>query len=593
MRAFIILVFSFLICAQVKAQDKKDSTKTSVSKKALEEGIKLISRTGSDSVLLEESDERFLPYSGNIIRNIYVQSIGFEKSIYGNEKPIVQKIGRAANKIHINTREKTIRQNLFIRPNEKINPYKLGDNERHLRNQEFILESRFVITPVEETDSVDITIVTRDVFSIGMSIGGTIPTAPKFTVYDANLSGRGQRLEFTMLFDPDRRPRTGFSATFEKSSFLGSFADLEIFYTELNTGFSYGNEKEFATGIKIDRKLVSPYSRLAGGGQWSKNWSRNVYSRPDSVFLDYHYNLADFWIGYNFGVNKTIQDRNRTFLAVRAFDGYFINKPDQEDFYQENNYNNINGVLGALTFYKRDFYKTQYIYGFGRTEDLPYGYSITPTIGWIRRLGSRKPYTALELNYSGVFEKGSFYELVFGAGTFYRNSKLEDGLVNSSISYFTRAFSLGRYKLRNAASITYTKLFNTYANNWLEIYSALIPGLRVREIDADERYSIRIESALYTPWSLIGFRIAPFISINAATLNCVDCLESSYQFYGISTGMRIRNENLIFGTIELRGTYIPEDEFGSSKFSFKLRQNLRIRKSDSFVKAPSFIQYNY
>lgn len=593
MRAFIILVFSFLICAQVKAQDKKDSTKISVSKKALEEGIKLISRTGSDSVLLEESDERFLPYSGNIIRNIYVQSIGFEKSIYGNEKPIVQKIGRAANKIHINTREKTIRQNLFIRPNEKINPYKLGDNERHLRNQEFILESRFVITPVEETDSVDITIVTRDVFSIGMSIGGTIPTAPKFTVYDANLSGRGQRLEFTMLFDPDRRPRTGFSATFEKSSFLGSFADLEIFYTELNTGFSYGNEKEFATGIKIDRKLVSPYSRLAGGGQWSKNWSRNVYSRPDSVFLDYHYNLADFWIGYNFGVNKTIQDRNRTFLAVRAFDGYFINKPDQEDFYQENNYNNINGVLGALTFYKRDFYKTQYIYGFGRTEDLPYGYSITPTIGWIRRLGSRKPYTALELNYSGVFEKGSFYELVFGAGTFYRNSKLEDGLVNSSISYFTRAFSLGRYKLRNAASITYTKLFNTYANNWLEIYSALIPGLRVREIDADERYSIRIESALYTPWSLIGFRIAPFISINAATLNCVDCLESSYQFYGISTGMRIRNENLIFGTIELRGTYIPEDEFGSSKFSFKLRQNLRIRKSDSFVKAPSFIQYNY
>ncbi|SIN65963.1 BamA/TamA family outer membrane protein [Algoriphagus halophilus] len=593
MRAFIILVFSFLICAQVKAQDKKDSTKTSVSKKALEEGIKLISRTGSDSVLLEESDERFLPYSGNIIRNIYVQSIGFEKSIYGNEKPIVQKIGRTANKLHTNTREKTIRQNLFIRPNEKINPYKLGDNERHLRNQEFILESRFVITPVEETDSVDITVVTRDVFSIGMNIGGSIPTAPKFTLYDANLDGRGQRLEVTMLFDPDRKPRTGFSTTFEKTSFLGSFADLEIFYTQLNTGFSYGDEKEFATGIKIDRKLVSPYSRLAGGGQWSKNWSRNVYSRPDSVFLDYHYNLADFWIGYNFGIHKPIEKRSRTFLAARVFDGYFIDKPDQEGFYKENNYNNINGVLAALTFYKRDFYKTQYIFGFGRTEDVPYGYTITPTIGWVRRLGASKPYAALELNYKGVFESGSFYEMGINTGTFVKNSSLEDGVIYSTISFFTRVFSLGNYKLRNAAGLTYTKLFNRYANNWLEIYSELVPGLRVREIEADERYSVRIESALYTPWSLIGFRIAPFISLNAATLNCQACIQSSYQFYGFSTGLRIRNENLIFGTIELRGTYIPEDEFGSSKFSFKLRQNLRFRKSDNFVKAPSFITYNY
>lgn len=593
MRAYLLVVLLILFWAPVKAQDQKDSTKTSISKKALEEGIKLISRTGSDSVLLEDSDERFLPYSGKIIRNIHVQSVGFEKSIYGNEKPIVQKIGRTANKLHINTREKTIRQNLFIQPNEKLNPYKLGDNERHLRNQEFILESRFVVTPVEETDSVDITIVTRDVFSIGMSVGGTIPTSPKITVYDANLDGRGQRLELTMLFDPDRKPRTGFSATFEKTSFLGSFADLKIFYTELNTGFSYGNEKEFATGIEIDRKLVSPYSRLAGGGQWSKNWSKNVYSRPDSLFLDYHYNLADFWIGYNFGIHKPIQNRNRTFLAVRAFDGYFIDKPDQEEFYQENMYNNVNGVLGSLTFYKRDFYKTQYIYGFGRTEDLPYGYTITPTIGRVRRLGSITPYTALELIYSGVFEKGSFYELEFSSGTFFKNSKPEDGVIHSSMSYFTRAYSLGRYKLRNAARITYTKLFNTYANNWLEIYSELIPGLRVREIDADERYSIRVESALYTPWSLIGFRIAPFISINAATLNCIDCIESSYQFYGLSTGLRIRNENLIFGTIELRGTYIPEDEYGSSKFSFKLRQNLRIRKSDNFVKAPSFINYNY
>ncbi|MEN2281431.1 hypothetical protein AAGF08_04770 [Algoriphagus sp. SE2] len=593
MRDFSLILVLLFISFLGYAQDKKDSTKTSISKKALEEGIKLISKSGSDSVLLEESDDRFLPYSGNIIRNIFIQIIGFEKSIYGNEKPIVQKTGKIANKLHKNTREKTIRQNLFIKPFEKVNPYKLGDNERHLRNQKFILDSRIIITPVENTDSVDITVVTRDVFSIGFAVGGTIPTAPKFTIYDANLSGRGQRLELTMLFDPDRKPKTGFSASFEKTSFLGSFADLQVFYTELNTGFSYGDEKEFATGIKIDRKLVSPYSRLAGGAQWSKNWSKNVYSRPDSSFLDYRYNLSDFWLGYNFGINKPITNRNRKFIALRAFDGYFLNRPEQDEFYRQTSYNNITGVLGALTFYKRDFFKTQYIFGFGRTEDVPYGYSITPTIGWVDRLGAGKPYAAIEFEYKGVFEQGSFYEVILNTGTFLNNSQIEDAVIHSTVSYFTRVYSLGNFKIRNAANFTFAKLFNTYANNWLEIYSDIIPGLRVRELQADERYSLKIESALYTPWSLIGFRMAPFISFNTAILNCPECDKDKYTFYGISTGLRIRNENLIFGTIELRGTYIPEDEFGDSKFSFKLRQNLRFRKTDDFVKPPSLINYNY
>jgi hypothetical protein len=57
-------------------------------------------------------------------------------------------------------------------------------------------------------------------------------------------------------------------------------------------------------------------------------------------------------------------------------------------------------------------------------------------------------------------------------------------------------------------------------------------------------------------------------------------------------GMRIRNENLIFGTIELKATYIPNDESGNSGVGFSFRRNLRFKKSDSFVTVPSLIRYN-
>ena len=570
----------------------KDSTKVSVSQKALGEGLKLITRSNRDSVLVENSTEKFIPFEGKIIRDIYVQSIGFEKSIYGNEKEFSQKVGRTANKLHINTREKTIRQHLFIHPNERLNPYKLSDNERFLREKNFILDSRFIVSPIENSDSVDIIIVTRDVFSIGFSAGGSFPSAPKLNLYDANLSGRGQRIEFNFLIDQDRTPKTGYGLSFNKSSFLGSFTDLEFFYSQLNSGVSYGDEIEYTTGVLLDRALVSPYSRMAWGAQWSKNWSKNVYSRPDSIFLDYSYDLVDLWAGYNFGANKKIQDRNRAFIALRVFDGYYTKRPDSEELLDARIYNNASGILTALTFYKRDFYKTQYVLGFGRTEDVPYGYSLSATTGLVRQLRTRRPYAGLKFEYSNAFSSGNFYQLELNTSSYLRNSRFEDAAISFSFAFFTKAFSLGKYKIRNSFTLGSTQLFNVYANDWLEINSLIIPGLRVRELNASSRNVAGISSTLYTPWSLLGFRIAPFGEFKWAMMNCESCERESNIFTGLSGGMRIRNENLIFGTIEIKATYISNDESGNSKVRLTFRQNLRFKKIDSFVTAPSLNQYN-
>lgn len=591
MRKLVLFTFSIFISFQCYSQDQKDSTKISIIQKALGEGIKLISRSDSDSVLVENSTERFLPYEGMIIRNIYVESIGFEKSIYGNEKLITQKIGRIANKLHTNTREKTIRQHLFIRPNDVLNPSKIGDNERFLRDRDFILESRIVITPIVDSDSVDVTVVTRDVFSISGSGGGSFPTAPRFSLYDANLGGRGQRIQLNFLVDKDRSPKTGFGASFRQSSFLGSFVDLEVFYSQLNTGISHGHEIEYATGIRLDRRLVSPYSRLAGGAQLSKNWSRNVYSKPDSLFLDYSYNLADIWAGYNIGA-KEVQSRKRAFLALRVFEGYYTKKPDSEETTNNRIYNNTNGALAAMTFYKKNFFKTQYVYGFGRTEDVPYGYSLTTTVGLVRQLRIQRPYAGIKFEYEGFFSSGSFYKFDFNSASFFRNSSVEDAILSSNISFFTKAYALGDFKIRNSATLGFAKIFNGFATGWLQIDSSIIPGLRVRELEASQRNSLGLETTVFTPWSVLGFRIAPFAAFYWSMMKCNTCDDQHRNYTGISSGMRIRNENLIFGTIELRATFIPNDETGDSKISFSFRQNLRFRKTDVFVTAPELIRYN-
>jgi hypothetical protein len=574
------------------AQDEKDTTKVSATKKALDKGMELITRSHSDTVLVEKAEQKFLPYEGLIIRKIQVETIGFEFSIYGNEKPIVQKIGKIANKLHTNSREKTIKQHLFIKPNEKLNPYKIGDNERFLRDQPFILESRIVVTPVPGTDSVDLTVITRDVFSIGGSVGGSFPSAPIFKLYDANIDGRGQGFEFDILLDGNRTPKTGIAVAYTKSSFLGSLADLSIYYTQLNQGLSFGEENEYSTGINLERPLVSPYSKWAGGAYWSQNWSKNVYSRPDSVFLDYKYNASNLWGGYNFGSEKELRDRRREFLAIRIFDGYFIDHADQEITNAERRYNNSSGVLAEFTLYEQDFIKTQYVYGFGRTEDIPKGYNMSATLGYTKIMGIERPYTDISLTYDGASKSGRFYNVSLDAASYFRNGAWEDGVIQTGGTYNTRVFQIGKYKIRNSASGYFTQLFDRTTNDWLSIQGNIIPGLRVEEVDATQRISMGFESTLFTPWSLIGFRIAPFSSLYWARLKCPS-REKIYQNYtGFSLGMRIRNENLVFGTLEVKGTYIPNDEEGTSKFALSFRKNLRFRKSDVYVTAPDFLIYN-
>ncbi|WP_339880502.1 hypothetical protein [uncultured Algoriphagus sp.] len=591
-RALFIVVILLGITENIFAQDENDTSKVSITQKALDKGMDLITRSGRDTVLVEKAEKKFLRYEGMIIRNITVENLGFEFSIYGKEKPIVQKVGRLANKLHTNTRDKTIRQHLFIRPNTPLNPYKLGDNERFLRDQPFILESRIIATQVSGTDSVDITVVTRDIFSIGGSVGGSFPKAPLIKVYDANVDGRAQGFELDFLYDMDRTPKTGLAMAYTKSSIMGSLADFAVYYTQLNSGISLGEEKEYAMGFSLERPLVSPYSKMAGGAGWSQNWSRNVDSRPDSLFLNYKYNVGNLWAGYNFGSEKKIQDRRREFLALRLFDGIFLNAPLQEDKLNDGRYHNSKGILAEFTLYEQDFFKTQYVYGFGRTEDIPFGYNVSATLGYTKTMGFERPYAGIDLNYKGASNSGSFYEILLNTGSYFRKGGLEDIAIQTGGTFYTQAFSIGKYKIRNSASGFYTQLFDRVSNSWLTIRGNTIPGLRVDEVDATQRISLGFESSLFTPWSLIGFRIAPFASFYWAKLKCPTCEVRNQNFTGLSLGARVRNENLIFGTMEIKGTFIPNDDEGHSKFALSFRKNLQFRKTDVFVTEPNLISYN-
>jgi hypothetical protein len=540
------------------------------------------------------SEEYFMPYEGKIIRQIHIQRIGFEKSVVDTTRSIKNTVTRIANKLHSNSREWLICDNLFIRENKMVNPYKMADNERYLRDLDFIQDAKIFIVELDHTDdSVDVIVRTRDVFSVGGSFTPASATKTRFSLYDVNLFGMGQRMQFNGLIENGRVPPFGYEFRYRKNSIGGSFITATGGYTQLNTGSSYGEEQEKAYYFRLDRPLVSPYTRFAGGVELSRNWSANFYNTPDTLFRNYNYQIHDFWVGYNITAKAGLRDRNRHFIAIRAFDQHFLDLPQQFNEQANPIYIDQKYLLAGFTFFKQNFYTARYIYGFGRTEDVPYGHTLSLYFGWSKQLGHVRPYTGVDIGKSVVSRKGQFYNILFRAGAF-NNHGIEDASFLLSGSLTSRLISYKNLLMRQLVNVDFTQVYNQKTNIPLDINNEFgIRGFVSDSLKGTKRFHISSETICFTPIKILGFKLAPFGFGEMAWLaNDYMPLFKHDPYFGMGGGIRTRNENLVFGTVELRFTYYPRTIHDMTTFAIRARSNLRVKYTASFVKPPSFVQYN-
>jgi hypothetical protein len=584
---------------KVKPKEKPDQTakpKTKLAKKVSNRVMKLVKQNPGDTIVDQKSESGFKQYQGKTIRKIVINHIGFERNISDTTRyRVVNTVTRVANSLHTDTKEKVIRNNLFFRANRPLDPYKLADNERYLRDLPFILDARIAVKPVRgNRDMVDVIVYTRDVFSIGGSLSAKSKTSIQYRVYDANLAGWGQRTEYRSVVDIDRDPKFGHQFLYSKNSIAGTFINGTVSYTQLNTGASYGLENESGIYLKLDRPLVSPYTRWAGGVEFSRNWSVNVFGVADTAFRDYTYFIKDFWIGYNIGIKNNVENRNRHFVGIRTFGQSFADRPAQANEEMSILYNNQQYVLGEFTFYNQNFYRTKYVYGFGRTEDVPYGTRVSVFLGQTKQINLIRPYAGVELEKSVFHKSGDFVQYSLRAGGFRHEKELQDIVLLAYANMFSRLMLWKGLKIRQAVGINYTSIFNQNISLPLRIDNDFgIERFRSDSTLGTQRFGLNVETVVYIKPTLLGFHFAPFVFTDMAMIAPKgEVLIKQKPYFGIGGGVRTRNENLIFGTVELRMFYFPRVPEDLSKFKISVSSNLRVKFSSSFVKAPAFITYN-
>lgn len=557
-----------------------------------------ITKTNQQEILTTKSEAAFKPYEGKIIRNIVISQFKFERTFTDTSKTINYFGTRLLNSLHNTTKEWAIRDNLFIKENTPVAAYLLADNERFLRTLDYIQDARIIIQPkTGSPDSVDVYVITKDLFSINGVLNNASSGKFKARAEDVNLFGAAQSLQAAVLVQKDRAPATGLGLMYTKFNVAHSFIDASIGYSTINSDLYNGTNDEHALTFSLQRNLFSQYTHFAGGLTLGDFETFNNYGRPPNSFYDYHYRLFDGWLGYNLGIKKYAVNHkhpNRQFVSVRYLNANFVETPHQAVDKLIYRFNDKQAVLGQFTFFKQEFYKTNYLYGFGNTEDVPYGYNVALTGGWFKQSYLSRPYAGIDANLYQVYSKGDIVQYFLRAGTFVNHGKFQDAATLVGASAFSRPLVFKNFKMRQYARLSYTRLFNRTGLEPLSINNTFgIRYFRADSVLGEQRISLHSETITFINLKIFGFKFSPFAFGDIAAITPEQTtMKKSDWYYGLGGGVRARNENLVFRTAELRFVYFPHTAYGMPQFLGRLTVNIQFRYNANYVHKPDIVQLN-
>lgn len=522
------------------------------------------------------SYEYYEQFENRTIGTIRIKSL----EVFGpdfNDTSRVTKIGieKLANTLHSKSNLNVIRRNLWIREGQKLDPNLIMDNERLLRSLPYLKDVRFILTPRPDDENlVDILILTKDVFSFGLS--GNISNINKgnIGIYDKNILGIGHEIGFTLVGHTEKTPNLGIEAYYAVNNFEGNFVNFSAGYAN-----NYLREGFF---INFERDFLRPQSVYAGGLTALRSFRSNQVNLNDYVTSDVPVNflLLDAWYGrrIRIGINPN-DSRFQVNLSGRVRHTHFYSRPFPEE-YTNQYFANSNFYLGSLSFSRRNYIRDYLIYSYGITEDIPKGYLHELVFGFDNNEFGDRWYSHLFLSTGNIFNTHPFYFYTsLGVGSFWKPKGLEQGIVDFKMNFISPLFEIWNVKARQFIKLNYTLGINRFEVEDLLLRNGSgIRGFASRIGKGKQRLALNIENVFFQNKSILNFKSAFFTFFDLGLIGDPDRIIFRNDYYaGIGVGLRIRNENLIFKTIQLRLAFYPYHPSDVSAAGFMLDEISRSR----------------
>ncbi len=555
--------------------------------------------TTSGNTISEIEENPHKVFEGRWIRKIYVHSADvFGYSVYDTLRGPDNWLDRTGNRFHRSTREWVIRDNfLFFEEGDLIDPEKIKDNERYLRQQGIFHDVRIVIVPYKNAkDAVEVHVYTQDVWSLLPD--GSASGLNNFSIglEQRNFQGLGHSLKNSIAYNAnDPRQRWEYTGRYLIPSYRKTFITGQ--------GILNLQRDQKQLGFKVFRPFLTPEMKYAGSIEVGYNDLRLFEFTTDSLtgrsvrnYFWSQYVLFDAWIGRSFKIffgDDQLRERARFVVALRHSRQTFYNRGKAVTDSTNQLFQNTRPTLFSFGFSNRRYKRDLLIYGFGRTEDVPLGemaaliYGSDPA-----ELGTRK-YVGLKFSKARYMKAGYLYSLV-NLGTYFKGGTTEQGVFSTENNYFTPLHNLGqRWYARHFLNVKFGWGFNRFQNEYFNISgNEGIQGITSDELRGTRKLVVGVESVFFSPINFLGFRMAPFVFSNLGWTSFKgEPLLNARPFHGYGIGFRFRNENLTFNTFQVRlSIYSGIPDIGQPfRAGFEGVTPLRLKDFD--ISAPEIIPF--
>ena len=538
----------------------------------------------------ERSDVPFIPYTGKAISKVHIITLDpFGTSVYDTTKIVTDGFSQWGNKMHFRTRAITISRDLFFKEGDKVNPQTIADSERLLNEQSYIHNA--VINLNEDPlhpGMVEVWVIVRDRWSISFDL--PLPNASdiKLGLEEKNFLGYGHLLDSRVVWDKDsdRRP-WGMESKYRINNLYGSYISSEAGYKNLD------DMERFS--IQLEKPFLTSDIKWAGGFYYDATSEIKRLSLTDAEKYQRNYNTIDGWVGRSFAVdrNEILSGmRKNITVMLRVTDLNFNNRPGDNEFIKRfYSIQNKTAYMGSVSFTRQSFFASSMVYNFGRKEYITTGSSFNLMGGLEHNEFGDRIYLGLKHSTGLYLDRFGYLAPSLLMGSFHNRGKTEQGVFELETRYFTPLVTLGRYKMRTFLNLRYTRGYHTHEDECVTFNNDnYFSGFSSDSISGLRRFNVAYETSFFSPWRFHGFRFVPFIFAQMGWIGeSGNSIFSNTMFTSLGMGMRIRNELLVFNTLQIRLSWFPNVPKDGARFDYLKFTNEQIYTPPSFRPEPPSI----
>ncbi len=500
-------------------------------------------------------------------------------------------VGRLGNRLHVNTRVKVLERYLLFKSGDILDPYVIADNERIIRELGFIEDVRIILVPDPLLkDQVDVLIIAKDRWPVGLDGEMGPPTRGKVKLFSKNILGSGQETSHSLYWNTEKPNIWGYEGSYKFNNLFGSFTDATLRYADIFEQHLYE--------LRLRKKFMTPETRLAGGLilKHETNDALILYPDDSQVVMQITDNAYDLWLGYAIPLNRgnfLSRKRFNLILSGRWFSQFFEERPGvSENTFPE--YHNKTFLLASLSISRQAFYKGSLVYSYGQTEDIPTGTLLTMNLGPEFNEFNRRIYAGVSLSTGNFLKNFGYLYGRFDLGAYIREpGNYNQGSMHINANYFSNLFLFGNFKFRQFVDLGYVQGIDRLDTEFLYLNNNEgIRGFKNYEIKGKKRLSLKLETLSFSPYYLYGFRFAFFGFYDTGVVGEENEPLTDFRFYhGLGFGIRIKNERLVFPTVQVRLGFYPAMPPGSEYSLLSATSRTRLGLQDFYVQKPEMVTF--